>query len=50
MTLSLVQVFVNFAKQQTAEDEDITLKRRTGGGRKDIKVSPVKRKKWKNHF
>lgn len=38
------QVFVNFAKQQTGEDEDITLHRRTTGGRKDIKVSPVQRK------
>uniref|UniRef100_A0A3Q1JG90 P-type phospholipid transporter n=1 Tax=Anabas testudineus TaxID=64144 RepID=A0A3Q1JG90_ANATE len=41
---TLDQVFVNFAKQQTGEEEDITLHRRTGGGRKDIKVSPVKRK------
>nr|XP_046264870.1 retinal-specific phospholipid-transporting ATPase ABCA4-like [Scatophagus argus]XP_046264871.1 retinal-specific phospholipid-transporting ATPase ABCA4-like [Scatophagus argus] len=41
---TLDQVFVNFAKQQTGEDEDITLHRRTAGGRKDIKISPVQRK------
>uniref|UniRef100_A0A3B4ZGQ4 P-type phospholipid transporter n=1 Tax=Stegastes partitus TaxID=144197 RepID=A0A3B4ZGQ4_9TELE len=41
---TLDQVFVNFAKQQTGEDEDITLHRRTAGGRKDIKIAPVKRK------
>ncbi|KAG7229040.1 hypothetical protein INR49_013159, partial [Caranx melampygus] len=41
---TLDQVFVNFAKQQTGEDEDITLHRRMAGGRKDIKISPVKRK------
>ncbi|KAM7379618.1 hypothetical protein PAMP_005160 [Pampus punctatissimus] len=41
---TLDQVFVNFAKQQTGEDEDITVHRRTAGGRKDIKISPVKRK------
>lgn len=46
LTLSFVpvQVFVNFAKQQTAEDEDVTLHRRTAGGRKDIKISPAQRK------
>jgi len=43
MRLCVVQVFVNFAKQQTGEDEDVTLSRRA---RKDIKISPVKRKKW----
>uniref|UniRef100_I3KQB3 P-type phospholipid transporter n=1 Tax=Oreochromis niloticus TaxID=8128 RepID=I3KQB3_ORENI len=37
-------VFVNFAKQQAGEDEELTLHRRTAGGRKDIKISPVKRK------
>lgn len=42
--LSVVQVFVNFAKQQAREDEDTTLHRRIGGGRKDVKISPVKRK------
>ncbi|XP_030607370.1 retinal-specific phospholipid-transporting ATPase ABCA4-like [Archocentrus centrarchus] len=41
---TLDQVFVNFAKQQAGEDEDITLHRRTAGGRKDIKISPAKRK------
>ncbi|XP_075878067.1 retinal-specific phospholipid-transporting ATPase ABCA4-like [Nelusetta ayraudi] len=41
---TLDQVFVNFAKQQTAEDEDVTLHRRTAGGRKDIKISPAQRK------
>ncbi|XP_041804213.1 retinal-specific phospholipid-transporting ATPase ABCA4-like isoform X2 [Chelmon rostratus] len=41
---TLDQVFVNFAKQQTGEDEDTTLHRRTAGGRKDIKISPVQRK------
>ncbi|XP_075953776.1 retinal-specific phospholipid-transporting ATPase ABCA4-like isoform X3 [Anarhichas minor] len=41
---TLDQVFVNFAKQQTGEDEDMTLHRRTAGGRKDIKISPVQRK------
>ncbi|KAG7526745.1 retinal-specific ATP-binding cassette transporter-like isoform X1 [Solea senegalensis] len=39
---TLDQVFVNFAKQQTAEDEDVALCRR--GGRKDVKISPAKRK------
>uniref|UniRef100_A0A7N8XL60 ATP-binding cassette, sub-family A (ABC1), member 4b n=1 Tax=Mastacembelus armatus TaxID=205130 RepID=A0A7N8XL60_9TELE len=42
---TLDQVFVNFAKQQTGEDEDTGLHRRTAGGRKDIKISPLKRKK-----
>ncbi|XP_028282913.1 retinal-specific ATP-binding cassette transporter-like [Parambassis ranga] len=41
---TLDQVFVNFAKQQTGEDEDTTLHRRVAGGRKDIKIAPVKRK------
>uniref|UniRef100_A0A3Q3XQQ9 ABC transporter domain-containing protein n=1 Tax=Mola mola TaxID=94237 RepID=A0A3Q3XQQ9_MOLML len=41
---TLDQVFVNFAKQQTGEDEDVTLHRRTAGGRKDIKISPAPRK------
>ncbi|KAM9790018.1 retinal-specific phospholipid-transporting ATPase ABCA4-like [Neosynchiropus ocellatus] len=41
---TLDQVFVNFAKQQTGEDEDATLRRRAVGGRKDIKIAPVKRK------
>ncbi|XP_036941074.1 retinal-specific phospholipid-transporting ATPase ABCA4-like [Acanthopagrus latus] len=41
---TLDQVFVNFAKLQTGEDEDVTLHRRTAGGRKDIKISPVQRK------
>ncbi|CAL1580468.1 unnamed protein product [Knipowitschia caucasica] len=38
---TLDQVFVNFAKQQTGEDEDT---RRTAAGRKDIKICPTKRK------
>uniref|UniRef100_A0A672JQI2 P-type phospholipid transporter n=1 Tax=Salarias fasciatus TaxID=181472 RepID=A0A672JQI2_SALFA len=41
---TLDQVFVNFAKQQTGEDEDVTLNRRIAGARKDVKISPVKRK------
>ncbi|XP_069366933.1 retinal-specific phospholipid-transporting ATPase ABCA4-like isoform X1 [Paralichthys olivaceus] len=41
---TLDQVFVNFAKQQTGEDEDVTLQRRMAGGRKDVKIAPVKRK------
>ncbi|XP_061834850.1 retinal-specific phospholipid-transporting ATPase ABCA4 [Nerophis lumbriciformis] len=42
---TLDQVFVNFAKQQTAEDDAVTLQRRGAGGRKDVqKISPVKRK------
>ncbi|XP_067462482.1 retinal-specific phospholipid-transporting ATPase ABCA4-like isoform X2 [Thunnus thynnus] len=41
---TLDQVFVNFAKQQTEEEEDVTLHKRTAVGRKDIKISPVKRK------
>lgn len=43
--LPVAQVFVNFAKQQTGGDDDAAL-RRTGGVRKDVKVSPVKRKIW----
>ncbi|KAM4557505.1 retinal-specific phospholipid-transporting ATPase ABCA4-like [Fundulus diaphanus] len=39
---TLDQVFVNFAKQQMGEDEDVTLHRRTA--RKDTKILPVKRK------
>lgn len=42
--LSVFQVFVNFAKQQGGEYEDITLHRRTAGGRKDVKIAPAKRK------
>ncbi|KAK7944422.1 hypothetical protein WMY93_000150 [Mugilogobius chulae] len=38
---TLDQVFVNFAKQQTGEDEDM---RRTAAGRKDVKICPTKRK------
>uniref|UniRef100_A0A8D3C630 ATP-binding cassette, sub-family A (ABC1), member 4b n=1 Tax=Scophthalmus maximus TaxID=52904 RepID=A0A8D3C630_SCOMX len=40
---TLDQVFVNFAKQQTGEDEDVALYRRMAGGRKDVKIAPVKR-------
>ncbi|XP_047223624.1 retinal-specific phospholipid-transporting ATPase ABCA4 isoform X2 [Girardinichthys multiradiatus] len=39
---TLDQVFVNFAKQQMGEDEDVTLHRRTA--RKDMKILPVKGK------
>lgn len=39
-----LQVFVNFAKQQTAEDDVVTLQRRGAGRRKDAKIAPVKRK------
>lgn len=42
MNFFFVQVFVNFAKQQTGEDDDVTLHRQTA--RKVMKVSPVKRK------
>ncbi|XP_071759857.2 retinal-specific phospholipid-transporting ATPase ABCA4 isoform X1 [Centroberyx gerrardi] len=42
---TLDQVFVNFAKQQSGEDEDVTLYRRAAGGRKEIKIAPVKRNK-----
>ncbi|KAI9544411.1 hypothetical protein NQZ68_001284 [Dissostichus eleginoides] len=41
---TLDQVFVNFAKQQTAEDEDATLNKRTAGRRKDVKILPLQRK------
>ncbi|CAN9502757.1 unnamed protein product [Ophioblennius macclurei] len=41
---TLDQVFVNFAKQQMGEDEDVTLNRRIAGARKDVKIAPVKRK------
>ncbi|MGH0132671.1 UNVERIFIED_CONTAM: hypothetical protein FKN15_050037 [Acipenser sinensis] len=38
---TLDQVFVNFAKQQTGEDEDLTLHPRAAGARREIKVSPI---------
>ncbi|KAM3865832.1 retinal-specific phospholipid-transporting ATPase ABCA4-like [Diretmus argenteus] len=41
---TLDQVFVNFAKQQAVEDEDVTLHRRTAGGRKEVKISPLRTK------
>ncbi|XP_013862947.1 retinal-specific ATP-binding cassette transporter [Austrofundulus limnaeus] len=41
---TLDQVFVNFAKQQTGEDEDVTLRRRKARSRKDVKISPARRK------
>ncbi|KAK1879074.1 Retinal-specific phospholipid-transporting ATPase ABCA4 [Dissostichus eleginoides] len=44
---TLDQVFVNFAKQQTAEDEDATLNKRTAGRRKDVKILPLQRKTQK---
>ncbi|KAM4605225.1 retinal-specific phospholipid-transporting ATPase ABCA4-like [Polymixia lowei] len=42
---TLDQVFVNFAKQQSGEDDDVTLHRRRVGGRNEIKISPLQRKK-----
>ncbi|KAM6948363.1 retinal-specific phospholipid-transporting ATPase ABCA4 [Aplochiton taeniatus] len=42
---TLDQVFVNFAKQQAGEDEEITLQQRGPGTRKQIKIAPLKRKK-----
>ncbi|XP_034039071.1 LOW QUALITY PROTEIN: retinal-specific phospholipid-transporting ATPase ABCA4-like [Thalassophryne amazonica] len=41
---TLDQVFVNFAKQQLGEDEDVTLHPRTMGAQKDNKVLPAKMK------
>ncbi|XP_066547830.1 retinal-specific phospholipid-transporting ATPase ABCA4 isoform X2 [Amia ocellicauda] len=38
---TLDQVFVNFAKQQSGEDEDIILHPRAAGARREIRVSPV---------
>ncbi|XP_069050210.1 retinal-specific phospholipid-transporting ATPase ABCA4 isoform X2 [Lepisosteus oculatus] len=38
---TLDQVFVNFAKQQSGEDEDITLHPRAAGARRDVRVSPA---------
>uniref|UniRef100_UPI00398EA350 retinal-specific phospholipid-transporting ATPase ABCA4 isoform X2 n=1 Tax=Pristiophorus japonicus TaxID=55135 RepID=UPI00398EA350 len=38
---TLDQVFVNFAKQQTAEGENLALHPRAAGGRREIKVTPA---------
>ncbi|XP_067108458.1 retinal-specific phospholipid-transporting ATPase ABCA4 isoform X1 [Osmerus mordax] len=42
---TLDQVFVNFAKQQSGEDEELRLHPRAAGARKEIKIAPLKRKK-----
>ncbi|KAG7487527.1 hypothetical protein MATL_G00024490 [Megalops atlanticus] len=39
---TLDQVFVNFAKQQSGEDDVIVLHPRAAGGRRDVKVTPDK--------
>ncbi|KAM4606531.1 retinal-specific phospholipid-transporting ATPase ABCA4-like [Polymixia lowei] len=39
---TLDQVFVNFAKQQSREDESIVLHPRAAGARRDVKVKPIK--------
>lgn len=41
-----LQVFVNFAKQQT-EDEDIRLHPRVAGATRDVKVAPAPQPKEK---
>ncbi|XP_072366635.1 retinal-specific phospholipid-transporting ATPase ABCA4 isoform X1 [Scyliorhinus torazame] len=38
---TLDQVFVNFAKQQTAEDENLVLHPRAAGGRREVRVTPA---------
>ncbi|XP_078074970.1 retinal-specific phospholipid-transporting ATPase ABCA4 [Mustelus asterias] len=38
---TLDQVFVNFAKEQTAEDENLALHPRAAGGRREVKVTPA---------
>lgn len=40
---TLDQVFVNFAKQQTGEDEDHTLHQKASGVKKEMKIAPLKR-------
>uniref|UniRef100_A0A8C9R6I7 ATP binding cassette subfamily A member 4 n=1 Tax=Scleropages formosus TaxID=113540 RepID=A0A8C9R6I7_SCLFO len=42
---TLDQVFVNFAKQQSGEDEDLVLHPRAAGARREMKISPLKGKK-----
>ncbi|XP_035270491.1 retinal-specific phospholipid-transporting ATPase ABCA4-like [Anguilla anguilla] len=39
---TLDQVFVNFAKQQSGEDDVIVLHPRAAGGRRDVKITPEK--------
>ncbi|KTF72310.1 hypothetical protein cypCar_00049813 [Cyprinus carpio] len=41
---TLDQVFVNFAKQQSGEDDAIVLHPRAAGARRDMRVFPVKTK------
>nr|XP_055038477.1 retinal-specific phospholipid-transporting ATPase ABCA4a isoform X1 [Misgurnus anguillicaudatus] len=41
---TLDQVFVNFAKQQSGEDETIVLHPRAAGARRDVRVFPAKSK------
>ncbi|KAL4635920.1 retinal-specific ATP-binding cassette transporter-like [Arapaima gigas] len=41
---TLDQVFVNFAKQQSGEDEDLVLHPRAAGAQRDMKISPLKGK------
>uniref|UniRef100_A0A4W3I231 ATP-binding cassette, sub-family A (ABC1), member 4a n=1 Tax=Callorhinchus milii TaxID=7868 RepID=A0A4W3I231_CALMI len=38
---TLDQVFVNFAKEQAPEDENVSLHPRAAGGRREIKISPT---------
>ncbi|KAG9351082.1 hypothetical protein JZ751_024972, partial [Albula glossodonta] len=42
---TLDQVFVNFAKQQSGEEDVIVLHPRAAGGRRDVKITPEKLKK-----
>uniref|UniRef100_A0AAR2LXT6 P-type phospholipid transporter n=1 Tax=Pygocentrus nattereri TaxID=42514 RepID=A0AAR2LXT6_PYGNA len=38
---TLDQVFVNFAKQQSGEDDDVVLHPRAAGARREMKISPL---------
>lgn len=42
----LLKVFVNFAKQQSGEEETIVLHPRAAGARRDVRVFPAKTKAW----
>ncbi|XP_036410765.1 retinal-specific phospholipid-transporting ATPase ABCA4-like [Megalops cyprinoides] len=44
---TLDQVFVNFAKQQSGEDDDLVLHPRAAGARRELKVVPLEDKKKK---
>ncbi|KAG7457171.1 hypothetical protein MATL_G00243640 [Megalops atlanticus] len=44
---TLDQVFVNFAKQQSGEDDDLVLHPRAAGARREMKVVPLEDKKKK---